>query len=749
MALGTIQQFSWSWSFPTTNFQASTAKVAGYSIVTVDNTIYTYGGVAVDNNGYPNTNAVQNTLSFLDAGSFQVSTGSNGIGLTDHTTCYLKKLNSLITFGGSTTGSSTGVTDAVNIYNLSSKVWNVQGLSTLTAPAARRLHTANCLDDFMIVFGGGTSQPFDSDIWILNATSYPNMFWQRMSVANQTESPNPRMGHSSVLDSENNKLYIFGGWGVTGTNDSNMYVLDISHWSWTKVPTTGYAKNQVTTPSIPPLNTTATTATSENHQNKAGIIAGATVGGVVFLALLALALFFFKRRSRKEQEKDVTSSTHEDEQYVDKTSLPSDSYGRPPYRMSKAWSSTSFAKHSEIGDYSDRVVTGVLEAVTDAGTVAATHGSSRDSFRHSKTLLEIGPGQVPNEIISQKPNEFSVLIRPKHDLQVDHHRAALDDEDWTLPDSPLSPVQYIQTSSKPSIGTNSTWDTTEARRKVVTHHHPSSSIMTNTPVAQTVHIQDEEQSRPELYNRMSPLDLLASLGQHHHTESSGQSNSSGESFTILKSPSTSSSISDGLLTPIISLLPKRYQIDPTLPPIIGPSNSILFANDNITKMPVTIKLFGRREAWERECRALTKLKSPWVVELVEVLTLQKKENEEEVKYVAVMERLSETLNRKKNIMPQVVASHLLRALAYCHNYRIAFCDLKPSNVMHVDGTWKLIDFEASRTIEEECVGVMTPRYCAPEVAKATTYGLEGASGVVATASVDLWSLGCLIYVSFQ
>lgn len=100
------------------DFQASTAKVAGYSIVTVDNTIYTYGGLAVDNNGYPNTNAVQNTLSFLDASSFQVSTGSNGIGLTDHTTCYLKKLNSLITFGGSTTGSSTGVTDVTIAFFL-------------------------------------------------------------------------------------------------------------------------------------------------------------------------------------------------------------------------------------------------------------------------------------------------------------------------------------------------------------------------------------------------------------------------------------------------------------------------------------------------------------------------------------------------------------------------------------------------------------------------------------------------------
>ena len=66
--------------------------------------------------------------------------------------------------------------------------------------------------------------------------------------------------------------------------------------------------------------------------------------------------------------------------------------------------------------------------------------------------------------------------------------------------------------------------------------------------------------------------------------------------------------------------------------------------------------------------------------------------------------------------------------------------------MHKQGEpWKLIDFEASRTIGEECVGVITPRYSPPEVARATTYGLEGANGVVATPSVDLWALGCVIY----
>lgn len=46
----------------------------------------------------------------------------------------------------------------------------------------------------MVVYGGGTSQPTDSDVWILNATSYPQLSWKRMNVQNGTQGPNLRMG---------------------------------------------------------------------------------------------------------------------------------------------------------------------------------------------------------------------------------------------------------------------------------------------------------------------------------------------------------------------------------------------------------------------------------------------------------------------------------------------------------------------------------------------------------------------------
>ncbi|RUO96826.1 hypothetical protein BC936DRAFT_141403, partial [Jimgerdemannia flammicorona] len=267
---------------------------------------------------------------------------------------------------------------------------------------------------------------------------------------------------------------------------------------------------------------------------------------------------------------------------------------------------------------------------------------------------------------------------------------------------------------------------------------------------------------------------------------------------------TSTSPPEGLAHPVfaslVAILPPKYKPDPARPPILGPANAVLFAHDARAsrRRDVTVKAFGRREAWERECRVLTRLRALYVVDLIEVLTLEDTTAKDEVgdggkiRYVTVMERLDETLanvlrsarkamkerEREREKDKEVVrwdsrscvfedefargiVRGVLECLGWCHTRAtesdvillprpgIAFCDLKPSNIMHnftdSPSQWKLIDFEGSRAIGEECVGVITPRYCPPEVARATTYGLEGANGVVATASVDMWALGCVLY----
>lgn len=83
------------------------------------------------------------------------------------------------------------------IYDLNNKSWNLQvtvSAGTSGAPGGSRLHTANCLKDKMIVYGGGTQSPVDSDIWILDVSQYPSLTWERQDVSNKGQGPGARMG---------------------------------------------------------------------------------------------------------------------------------------------------------------------------------------------------------------------------------------------------------------------------------------------------------------------------------------------------------------------------------------------------------------------------------------------------------------------------------------------------------------------------------------------------------------------------
>ncbi|KAF7729473.1 hypothetical protein EC973_004453 [Apophysomyces ossiformis] len=911
---------SWSWSFPTPMAE-SPSRAAGFTTVLINNTVYTYGGLGVDANGYPQTNSVMNSLYLLDANSFSWSTGSNGAAVADHTTCYIPSCNCLVTFGGTSTGNPGDATQNIYIYELGRKGWNLQvsvGTINGAAPGARRLHTATCLQDKMVVYGGGTTQPYDSDVWVLNAANYPTLTWQKMTMANLGDSPNQRMGHTAVLDPKSKRIYIYGGWGISTNKDSNMYILDTTAWTWTKVPTTGYSPSD-----MPPSS--GQQQGSPGSGIGAGAIAGIVVGVVAAAAIIAGALFFFLRRRKQRQylEKEGgekmddlkdnpfywrNGGYEEDHASYNGSNGPSHSDANlmmsyAPKRVSKAWTGSSsmhnsFNRRSELGD-TDRVMTGILSPTSTSAQVdelgmSQSLGSNRNSARNSKVLLTAellqdvhGQGQVPNEILSQKPNEFSqptsrlAAHKRNESVPIDHytstdpmsvnmsettgaplsssmevlrsmqtygdsapmttrHPVAVahvsipaaekessgndrhddNEEAWTCGDSFSikgdTPIRYIPPSSRHlSINTattdlpsGATWKNKGDGNDSVplTHHQYPSSSMT-VPLARAVEQtaqNDDHSNYPsnrlpqqledvDICEMESPLTRLATLGKASSASQSKESDnltqSRENSNTSEGSPShrpqdSSSSNSENVeetrnarllsLSPLISTLPRRYEVDTTRTPIVGLSNTIMYAHKVDEKRAVVIKLFKRREAWERECRTLTKLRSPHIVPLLEVLTIQdesrghesanerrkrlNEEDEDDIKYITVTERLEQTLatrisRARKDIgvpwtddVKRSIARGILECLTWCHHKGIAFCDLKPSNIMQsANKSWKLIDFEASRTIGEECVGVITPRYCPPEVARATTYGLEGANGVVATASVDLWSLGCVIY----
>lgn len=534
---------------------------------------------------------------------------------------------------------------------------------TSGAPGGSRLHTANCLKDKMIVYGGGTQSPVDSDIWILDVSQYPSLTWERQDVSNKGQGPGARMGkyihallvanvfilfflgHTSVVDESNQKMYIFGGWGGRATGDSNMYMLDMANWSWTRIATTGIESSD---------------DKGSSGSNHTGAIAGGVVGGVVGMALIAgLAFFLWRRQKRRHEQDNASEKTDEPDYYARHPhywtngdqdgslyELHDDGVAIAPVspfpqrkRASKALTHSTTMRdsthgaRSELGDMG-HVMTGVLQemdAASDQANYSSTTHSFRNSRHNSKVLLvpdsELRNAQTPEEIAHQKPNEFSMpasrFTKTNKDIPIDHH-------------NPQSLSSLAATVGSP----------TKLDGSNIGHEQQSDTHSPSTPSATSRH-------------------MLDTLGNQQDITA---------------------------LSPLVNMLPKRYQADLSRDPIIGPVNRILYVNKidssadeaKVEKM-ATVKWFGRREAWERECRTLIRLKSAHVVELLEVLTIQDEnisaveDDEAHVKYCTVMERLEETLGtviQRARSDDQAIWDHkqkrdiarnIVECLALCHS----------------------------------------------------------------------------------
>jgi hypothetical protein len=225
----------WSWTYPVVGGSALLPRT-GASFAKAKTMAYLYGGVSTSAEGVVNPGGIQNDLNALDLGQKTWAPLANGPTRQGHASCYMSKLDSIVTFGGGDQNSQAF--NAVLLYNITARVWNVSPQVTATSgmPGARVWHTGVCLDDKMIVFGGGnyaagTVAPVDNDIWVLQAIGMGESFeWRRPEIKGKADGPTARMGHSAVLY-ENNML-VYGGVGAEG--DMAVYALNLDTWTWSK-----------------------------------------------------------------------------------------------------------------------------------------------------------------------------------------------------------------------------------------------------------------------------------------------------------------------------------------------------------------------------------------------------------------------------------------------------------------------------------------------------------------------------------
>ena len=195
-----------------------------------------------------------------------ILTGANGLATSTWTqdgpapryhssAVYDLATDQIVAFGGNAaTGplndvwSSPGVIAAGQTVTTTPYKW-IQVFPTGTAPSARYGHSGayDSVSNHMIVFGGATSSTAClNDVWLLDdansASGTPT--WVQGSPSGTP--PPARLNHSTVYDSTNNNLIIFGGSNCAGGYLSDVWVLSDASGgpgtpTWSKVSTTGIA----------------------------------------------------------------------------------------------------------------------------------------------------------------------------------------------------------------------------------------------------------------------------------------------------------------------------------------------------------------------------------------------------------------------------------------------------------------------------------------------------------------------------
>jgi hypothetical protein len=180
----------------------------------------------------------------------------------------------------------------------------------------------------------------------------------------------------------------------------------------------------------------------------------------------------------------------------------------------------------------------------------------------------------------------------------------------------------------------------------------------------------------------------------------------------------------------------------------GGMGVVVLANDAVLKREVALKLIAdhaveseARARFLREVRTMAQLTHPGIVRLFDG------GHSGEALYLAMEvldgEPLAEVIGRGW-APAQTVAflRALLDALAYVHERGILHRDLKPGNVMVVQGSPRILDFGLARTIEATALTaadavVGTPRYLAPEVITGTPHSVRSDLFAVGMIGVEM------------
>ncbi|KAM3824397.1 F-box only protein 42 isoform 1-T2 [Vipera latastei] len=151
-----------------------------------------------------------------------------------HSACYYDANQSMYVFGGCTQSSCNAAFNDLWRLDLNSKEW-IRPLASGSYPSPKAGATLVVYKDLLVLFGGWTRpspyplhQPerFFDEIH----TYSPSKNWWNCVVT--THGPPPMAGHSSCVIQD--RMIVFGGSLGSRQMSSDVWVLDLEHWTWSK-----------------------------------------------------------------------------------------------------------------------------------------------------------------------------------------------------------------------------------------------------------------------------------------------------------------------------------------------------------------------------------------------------------------------------------------------------------------------------------------------------------------------------------
>ncbi|OZJ02867.1 hypothetical protein BZG36_04084 [Bifiguratus adelaidae] len=304
-SVAVLQTSDWAWNFPTSQLTPP-PLVLGAAFTAVSNNMYVFGGNAATAKGQAVANNMLNNGYTFNTNNDAWNGLPNGPAVGFQPMCFVSSCNCIIMFGGATATDPTTNSGNIALLDLQTNTWNLQypaQPSNNSVPAARRLHTSVCTSDKMIMFGGGTNTPIDSNVWVLDASKWPTLSWIKQSTTGQ--GPNGRMGHSAVV-SNDGQMYIFGGWGPGVTGDNNVFSLNTTSWQWAQIgPTSNNsASSSASSPAGQSTPSQSLSATGSGSKANTAAIAGGVVGAFVAGLIVGVGFWLFRRRQSRRKIPD-------------------------------------------------------------------------------------------------------------------------------------------------------------------------------------------------------------------------------------------------------------------------------------------------------------------------------------------------------------------------------------------------------------------------------------------------------------